>query len=123
IFLLFDILEHATQPLEDAVRRDAWTHLVCRLLLEKKIVGRLYDSQQMQHAFGVSTIPAQVALDKGDATLVWKDMGSPPVAAKDASATNPCEKNGCGINWSYVNMLGTAIQMAGANLNPLTFEH
>ena len=86
------------------------------------LVGRLYDPQQMQHAFGISTIPAQGALANGDATKVWRDVGSPPAAAKDTSATNPCEKNGCGINWSYINMLGTAIQMAGPNLTPATLQ-
>jgi hypothetical protein len=90
--------------------------------LDADLVGRLYNPDIMRHAFGVSTIPQAVALANADATRVWRDMGSPPAAAKDSSATNPCEKNGCGIEWSYVNLLGTALQMAGPNLNPLTFE-
>jgi hypothetical protein len=90
--------------------------------LDADLVGRLYDQVQMKHAFGVSTIPQQVPLPDADPTRVWRDMGSPPEAAKDAQAKNPCESNGCGINWSYINLLGTAIQMAGPNLNPLTVE-
>jgi len=90
--------------------------------LDADLVGRLYDQQQMKHAFGISSIPAPVSLSKADPTLVWRDMGSPPDAAANASATNPCEKNGCGIEWSYVNLLGHALQMAGPNLNPLTLE-
>ncbi|HEX9693930.1 MAG TPA: zinc permease, partial [Actinomycetota bacterium] len=33
IFLLFDILEHATEPLEDAVHDGAWGHLLAVGLL------------------------------------------------------------------------------------------
>ena len=77
------------------------------------LVGRLYDKQQMEHAFGVSTIPAQVPLDQSDSAKVWQDMGQ---------SGHPCEKNGCGIDWSYVNLLGTGLQMAGPRLDPSTFE-
>ncbi|MEW6060005.1 MAG: ZIP family metal transporter [Actinomycetota bacterium] len=36
VFLLFDILEHATEPLEEAVQAEAWGHLV--------VIGSLYVS-------------------------------------------------------------------------------
>ncbi|HZN14394.1 MAG TPA: hypothetical protein VFB78_09025 [Acidimicrobiales bacterium] len=81
--------------------------------LDADLVGRLYDQGQMKHAFGISTIPQQVPLDQADSARVWQDMGK---------SGHPCEKNGCGINWSYVQMLGTAIQMAGPKLDPLTLE-
>jgi hypothetical protein len=81
--------------------------------IDADLVGRLYDQQQMKHAFGVSSLPAQDPLDQADASRVWQDGGR---------AGHPCGKNGCGINWGYVNLLGTALQMAGPNLTPLTFE-
>lgn len=91
--------------------------------LDADLVGRLYDKQQMRHAFGISTLSQQVPLAQADGTRVWKEMGAPPAAAENGNTRNPCgSKNGCGIQWAYVNLLGTAIQMAGPNLNPATFE-
>jgi hypothetical protein len=81
--------------------------------IDADLVGRLYDQQQMAHAFGISSIGAPVNLDQSDAAKVWQDMGN---------TGHPCEKNGCGIEWAYVDLLGTAIQQAGPNLNPLTLE-
>jgi hypothetical protein len=81
--------------------------------MDADLVGRLYDKQQMRHAFGISTIPQQLALDVQDPARVWQDMGR---------SGHACEKNGCGIDWSYVNMMATGLQMAGPNLTPLTFE-
>ncbi len=81
--------------------------------LDADLVGRLYDKQTMRHAFGVSTIPQQTALDVADSARVWQAEGR---------AGHPCGKNGCGINWSYVSMLATGIHMAGPSLTPLTFE-
>ena len=77
------------------------------------LVGRLYDKQVMRHAFGISLVPQQVALDVADTARVWQAEGN---------SGHPCGKNGCGINWSYVNLLGTAIHLAGPNLTPITFE-
>jgi hypothetical protein len=76
-------------------------------------VGRLYDKQQMIHAFGISLIPSPVPLDQTDATKVWRAMGN---------SGGPCGKNNCGTNWSYVNMLGWGIHQAGPKLDPATFE-
>lgn len=81
--------------------------------IDADLVGRLYDKQQMAHAFGISSIGAPVPLDQNDAAKVWQAMGQ---------AGHPCEKNGCGINWAYVDLLGIALQQAGPNLNPLTLE-
>jgi hypothetical protein len=81
--------------------------------LDADLVGRLYDKQVMKHAFGISTIPQQTALDVGDTARVWQAEGQ---------SGHPCGKNGCGINWSYVSLLGTALHMAGPNLTPLSFE-
>jgi hypothetical protein len=77
------------------------------------LVGRLYNPNQMAHAFGIRTINAQIPLDQQDAAIVWRDMGNQGHA---------CGSNGCGIEWSYADLLGTAIQMAGPNFNPLSME-
>lgn len=90
--------------------------------IDADLVGRLYDKQQMRHAFGISSIGLQNPLTTADPTKVWRDVGSPADAAANASADHPCEENGCGIQWAYVDMLGTALQMAGPNLNPATLE-
>jgi hypothetical protein len=90
--------------------------------IDADLVGRLYDKQQMRHAFGISSIGQQKPLKDADPTRVWRDVGAPADAAKDASQDHPCEDNGCGIQWAYVNLVGTALQMAGPNLNAATLE-
>jgi hypothetical protein len=77
------------------------------------LVGRLYDQQQMRHAFGPSELAAAIPRSEGDSARVWRAMGRPG---------SPCGNNGCGIQWAYVNLLGMGIHLAGENLNPLTFE-
>jgi hypothetical protein len=90
--------------------------------IDADLVGRLYDKQQMRHAFGISSIGAQKPLKDADPTRVWRDVGAPADAAKSSNEDHPCEDNGCGINWAYINLLGTAIQMAGPNLTPASLE-
>ena len=82
-------------------------------LLDYDLLGRLYDPQQMAHAFGPSHLPVLTNLDDADQSRVWRATGR---------QGHPCGDNGCGIPWAYLNFLGTALQMAGPNLNPLTFE-
>ncbi len=82
-------------------------------LLDYDILGRLYDPQQMAHAFGPSHLPVLTNLDDADQSRVWRATGR---------QGHPCGENGCGIPWAYLNVMGTAIQMAGPQLNPLTFE-
>jgi hypothetical protein len=82
-------------------------------LLDYDLLGRLYDPQQMAHAFGPSHLAVLTALDDADQSRVWRATGR---------SGHPCGDNGCGIPWSSLNFLGTALQMAGPNLNPLTFE-
>ena len=81
--------------------------------VDDDLVGRLYDQQQMQHAFGPSHLGTAIPRSEGDSARVWRDMGQ---------QGHPCGDNGCGINWAYANLIGTAIHMAGPNLNPLTLE-
>ena len=77
------------------------------------LVGRLYNPQQMSHAFGVSSIPEQTPLEQSDSARMWRAMGKQGV---------PCAKDPCGTHHPYFNLLGTGIQMAGPKLNPLTLE-
>ena len=77
------------------------------------LVGRLYDQRQMEHAFGIGLIPQQTSLAESDSTRMWRAMGK---------QGTPCAKDPCGTTFPYVNLMGTAIQMAGPKLNPLTLE-
>lgn len=81
--------------------------------MDADLVGRLYNPRQMAHAFGISSIPQQTPLDQADSTRMWRSMGKPGT---------PCAKDPCGTTFPYISMLGTAIQMAGPKLNPLTLE-
>ena len=82
-------------------------------LLDYDILGRLYDQRQMAHAFGPSNLPVLTNLDDTDQARVWRATGR---------QGHPCGDNGCGIPWAYMNLVGTAIQMAGPQLTPLTLE-
>jgi len=82
-------------------------------LLDYDLLGRLYDPQQMAHAFGPSNLPVLTSLDETDQARVWRATGRPG---------HPCGDNGCGLPWAYLNWLGIALQMAGPTLNPLTIE-
>ena len=67
----------------------------------------------MAHAFGPSNLPVLTNLDDADQARVWRATGR---------QGHPCGDNGCGIPWAYMNFVGTAIQMAGPQLTPLTME-
>lgn len=82
-------------------------------LLDYDLLGQLYDSQQMQHAFGPSQLAQPTTLDDGDPARVWRAMGR---------SGHPCGNNGCGLQWAWANMAGIFIQAAGPNYNPLTLE-
>lgn len=82
-------------------------------LLDYDKLGRLYDPQQMAHAFGPSHLGLNIPLDDTDQARVWRDMGN---------SGHPCGDNGCGVEWAYVSFVGSAIHLAGPNLNPATFE-
>ncbi len=82
-------------------------------LLDYDLLGRLYDKRQMDHAFGPSNLAVLTSLDDTDQARVWRAMGR---------KGHPCGDNGCGIQWAYFNLMGMALQMAGPDLNPLTFE-
>jgi hypothetical protein len=76
-------------------------------------VGRLYSvGTGWENAFGVSTLPVLEPYAGNEAARVWKaagNGGNPPynLAIND---------------WAYYSLVAGAIQMAGPNLNPGTFE-
>jgi hypothetical protein len=82
-------------------------------LLDYDLLGQLYDTQQMAHAFGPSHLGQATNLDATDAALVWRAEGK---------SGHPCGNNGCGLNWAYMNAIGIAIEVAGPNYNPLNLE-
>jgi hypothetical protein len=82
-------------------------------LLDYDLLGRLYDTEQMKHAFGPSNLPVLTSLDDTDQARVWRATGR---------SGHPCGDNGCGIPWAYFNFLGIGLGQAGPQLTPLTFE-
>lgn len=82
-------------------------------LLDYDLLGRLYDQQQMAHAFGPSHLAVLTSLDDTDQARVWRANGR---------QGHPCGDNGCGLPWTFLNATAIGLQMAGPDLNPLTFE-
>ena len=80
-------------------------------LLDYDKVGRLYDQQQMVHAFGPSHLANAIPEPQQEKSVVAADVGKPSVAC-----------GSCGVNWAYFEMVGTMLQMAGPTLTPLTIE-
>lgn len=80
-------------------------------LLDYDLVGRLYDQQQWQHAFGPSHLANPVDHSESDASRVWRAAGNEGDACQS-----------CGLNWGYLGLAGTLIQMSGPNLHPLNVE-
>jgi ZIP family zinc transporter len=71
IFLLFDILEHATEPLEDAVHDGAWGHLLAVGLLYVAgfgvgLLGLLHASRAWRRRQVASLGPGAMALAEAD---------------------------------------------------------
>ena len=82
-------------------------------LLDYDLLGRLYDKRQMLRAFGPSHLPVLTDLNDTDQARVWRATGR---------KGHPCGANGCGLPWAFLNAMATGLQMAGPQLNPLTFE-
>ena len=80
-------------------------------LLDYDKIGRLYDPQQMAHAFGPSHLQVAVDHSESDATKIWQAAGG-----------NGDACGSCNLYASYYIQLGAMLQMAGPNLNPATVE-
>jgi hypothetical protein len=80
-------------------------------LLDYDKLGRLYDQQQMQHAFGPSHLRDEVPFHDSDASIIWRDVGN---------SGEPCKR--CNLDAAYYNLVASMLQAAGPVLNPLTLE-
>ncbi|MBW3665075.1 MAG: hypothetical protein KY469_18425 [Actinobacteria bacterium] len=80
-------------------------------LIDFDKLGRLYDKSQWQHAFGPSHLQIQPPHSESDATIVWQDQGR---------SGNACVS--CNLPWSYYQLMGAMLQVAGPDLNPLSVE-
>jgi hypothetical protein len=80
-------------------------------LLDYDVLGRLYDPAQWAHAFGPSQLAQPVPFEQTDATRIWRAAGN---------SGQPCAS--CNLITGYMVNIGSMIQMAGPNLNPLTVE-
>lgn len=80
-------------------------------LLDFDKLGRLYDPAQWDHAFGPSHLAQPVPHSESDATKIWRDVGR---------QGEPCQS--CNLAAAYYVFMGTLIQNAGPDLNPITME-
>lgn len=81
-------------------------------LIDYDPLGRLYDSQQWAHAFGLSDLTNPVAFESSDAAVAWRLAGGPG---------SPADR-GANLPFAYVAWLGFSLNEAGPNLTPATFE-
>ena len=80
-------------------------------LMDYDVLGRLYDPAQWAHAFGPSQLANQPKFEESDAAKIWRASGRSGL---------PCAS--CNLVTGYITMIGSMIQSAGPNLNPLTIE-
>ncbi len=80
-------------------------------LIDYDKLGRLYDPQQMRHAFGPSHLRDETKFHDSDASIVWRDSGN---------SGEPCLS--CNLAWAYYAAAGAFLQGTGPILNPLTME-
>jgi hypothetical protein len=80
-------------------------------LLDYDKLGRLYDKQQMAHAFGLSHLANPIDHSDSDASRVWRDSGNSGDACKS-----------CNLNWAYLSFAATIIHSTGPALTPLNVE-
>ncbi|MDQ1374613.1 MAG: hypothetical protein QOJ09_1951, partial [Actinomycetota bacterium] len=80
-------------------------------LLDYDKLGRLYNPQQMQHAFGPSHLRDEVPFHDSDAAIVWRDSGN---------TGDPCKS--CNLSWAYYALTAAMLQGTGPILNPLNLE-
>lgn len=79
-------------------------------LIDYDALGRLYDQNQWRNAFGPSQLAEPTPLGSTDAFK----------AARDVGVTNIY--SGANLLWSYMNLMATALQVAGPTVTPQTLE-
>ncbi|MEO7427773.1 MAG: hypothetical protein ABIY48_00170, partial [Acidimicrobiales bacterium] len=80
-------------------------------LLDYDLLGRLYEPNQWEHAFGPSHLSEPIPFGQTDASRVWRDVGN---------SGEPCKS--CNLHTGYFVFVAGLLQGAGPNLNPLTME-
>lgn len=80
-------------------------------LTDYDVLGRLYDQGQWAHAFGPSQLADPVPFEQSNAAKIWRASGH---------KGEPCAS--CNLVTGYMTMVGSMIQDAGPNLNPLSIE-
>ena len=80
-------------------------------LLDFDKLGRLYDPQQMAHAFGLGHLAEPVAHEDTDASRMWRATGR---------SGTPCAS--CNLYWGYMSFVAGILHYAGPTLNPATVE-
>ncbi|HVS43643.1 MAG TPA: hypothetical protein VMU20_15430 [Candidatus Dormibacteraeota bacterium] len=79
-------------------------------LMDIDVLARAYDSQQWQHAFGISDLPAFQQVDRTDGARVYRASGGTGNVPFSAYL------------WPFDALLANSFQGAGPSLTPLTFE-
>jgi hypothetical protein len=80
-------------------------------LLDYDLLGRLYNPQIMQHAFGPSHLQTLLPYPEQDQSRMWRATGRSGI---------PC--NSCGLPWAYMSFVASILHYTGPDLNPLTVE-
>jgi hypothetical protein len=80
-------------------------------LIDYDLLGRLYNPQVMQHAFGPSHLQTMIPFEQQDQSRMWRAAGRPGV---------PCKS--CGLPWAYLSLMASILHHTGPNLTPLTVE-
>ncbi|MCU1497372.1 MAG: hypothetical protein JWM47_1325 [Acidimicrobiales bacterium] len=82
------------------------------VLTDTTSFGRRYDQEQWAHAFGISSLPARLPQDQGEAwRLVDWYTGRVPDADKTAA-----------LIWEPIRILALGLHLAGPDLTPETFR-
>ena len=81
-------------------------------LMDYDQLGRLYDPQEWQYAFGVSQLALPTAFQNSDAMHWWQDAGRPGQPDKTENGVIP-----------FFSVMATAIQVAGPQPTPEKIAH
>jgi hypothetical protein len=77
-------------------------------LVDYDVLGQLYNPNEWQHAFGISTLPDGIPFDQTDAVK----------AANDANGTGSQLDHTENLAWTYYTFMGSAFQLAGPKPTP-----
>jgi hypothetical protein len=81
-------------------------------LVDYDVLGQLYNPNEWQHAFGISTLPDPIPFSQSDAVK----------AANDANGTGGQLDHTENLAWTYYTFMGSAFQLAGPQPTPGTIR-